>query len=239
MTAWPGALDRVVHETIGAMRVVTFALGDVDHVLEELPRRAPKLPSPPERAVAQRRAEFLAGRYAAGLALEALGCASAWSVGRGEDGAPHWPAGFIGSITHGAGVIAAATARSEALAGIGIDVERRIAMETEHELSERITHTGEIERVRRALPEAMAPAAFTLVFSAKESLFKCLYPLVGEFFDFHDATVIEVHAKTESSGELRIRLDRTLHPRFLAGWEASGMFALRQDRIQTVVTTGG
>ena len=39
------------------------------------------------------------------------------------DGAPQWPAGVVGSMTHCAGYRAAAVTRSRALAGVGIDAE--------------------------------------------------------------------------------------------------------------------
>ena len=57
---------------------------------------------PPVRGVAKRQAEYLAGRLCAREALHQL-CGQALVPGRDEDGVPLWPAGTVGSITHGAG----------------------------------------------------------------------------------------------------------------------------------------
>src|SRR5262249_49681453 len=66
--AWPAEAPRpaepaastypssVTLETNGALRIIRFALGDVDRALEELPRRAPRLPPAPARAISRRRA---------------------------------------------------------------------------------------------------------------------------------------------------------------------------------------
>src|SRR4051812_41020395 len=139
---WPVHIDFVRPEGVRDVRVVAFALGDVDRALELLAERAPNLPPAPPKAVARRRAEFLAGRYAAAMALEALGCPSPWEVGRREDRAPSWPAGFVGSITHGGGLVAAALARSDDCAGIGIDVELVVPPEGENEVRPSVVRAG-------------------------------------------------------------------------------------------------
>src|SRR5690606_3948746 len=58
---------------------------------------------PPARGLAKRQSEFLAGRL---CAREALACLTQQRSipAVGEDGAPQWPAGVVGSITHGAGL---------------------------------------------------------------------------------------------------------------------------------------
>ena len=58
------------------------------------------------RAVPQRRREFFAGRLAAHRAMEALGHLPE-PVPMGQDRAPVWPQGLVGSISHGAGACAA------------------------------------------------------------------------------------------------------------------------------------
>src|ERR1700761_3617241 len=61
------------------------------------------------RAVEKRRREFAAGRGCARRALAALGLPPAPLL-PGEGGAPRWPDGVVGSITHCAGYAAAAVA---------------------------------------------------------------------------------------------------------------------------------
>ena len=51
---------------------------------------------------------------------------------------------------------------------------------------------------------------FRVVFSAKETLFKCLYAEVGRYFDFRDALVDALDA---ASGRFNVRLLVPLTPR--------------------------
>lgn len=62
------------------------------------------------------------GRMAARLALRTLG-ASETTVLREPDGAPVFPDGFVGSISHTAGRALAAVGRAEQVGGLGVDVE--------------------------------------------------------------------------------------------------------------------
>src|SRR4051794_5603406 len=73
-------------------------------------------------AVAKRRDEFTTVRHCARLALAELGVPPA-PILRGVRGAPVWPDGIVGSMTHCAGYRGAAVARSGEAAGIGIDAE--------------------------------------------------------------------------------------------------------------------
>ena len=70
----------------------------------------------------KRRREFTGARVCARLALARAGFRPA-PVLRGPTGAPRWPSGLVGSITHCDGYRAAAVARSDAFTAIGIDAE--------------------------------------------------------------------------------------------------------------------
>jgi 4'-phosphopantetheinyl transferase EntD len=74
------------------------------------------------RAVAKRRSEFTTVRHCARTALAGLGL-PAGPIVPGPRGAPQWPAGIVGSMTHCAGYRAAAVARSREVATLGIDAE--------------------------------------------------------------------------------------------------------------------
>ncbi len=45
----------------------------------------------------------------------------------GQRGAPRWPAGVVGSMTHCAGYRAAVVARADEVTSLGVDAERRAA----------------------------------------------------------------------------------------------------------------
>ena len=71
-------------------------------------------------ALPARRAEFATGRVLGHRALDALGVRCG-SIPVARSGAPVWPAGVVGSITHCVGLRACAVGRRDAHAGIGID----------------------------------------------------------------------------------------------------------------------
>jgi 4'-phosphopantetheinyl transferase EntD len=69
-----------------------------------------------------RRRELENGRQVAKRALAALGVAAS-DLPIGKDRAPQWPEGIVGSLSHAGSYVAAAVARSSAVAALGIDVE--------------------------------------------------------------------------------------------------------------------
>ncbi|WP_261783846.1 4'-phosphopantetheinyl transferase [Curtobacterium sp. TC1] len=71
-------------------------------------------------ALPKRRAEFVTGRVLGRRALAAIGVWGA-SIPCTRSGAPVWPAGFVGTITHSIGLRACAVGRRDEFAGIGID----------------------------------------------------------------------------------------------------------------------
>jgi len=114
----------------------------------------------------QRRRDFALGRACARAALEQLGHGDA-VIAKGDNGAPLWPEGIVGSITHTKGYAAAAVGRSCDFAGLGIDAEQ-VAGVT-RDLWPRLFTAVEQERLR-AHPDPLFAA--TLFFAAKEAGYK-------------------------------------------------------------------
>lgn len=188
------------------------------------------LPERLAQAVPKRKLEFLAGRYCARRAIAGLGLANTGEIPIGEKREPLWPAGLIGSITHSKGFASAVVASNQQLAGIGIDSEQLIAERTAANVSSHILVESEFYEANRELVDS-AREYLTLIFSAKESIFKCLYPQVQQYFDFRDAEV-ELDA---TAGKFRFRLKRSLTEQFPAGFEGSGVYTLAQDFVHTAV----
>jgi len=128
--------------------------------------------------------QFTAGRLCSRIALSRLGVAVATPIPRGEDRAPIWPKGFVGSITHTDSWCAAAVARAEDFRSIGIDLEP--ATPLRESLWRRICTTKERDWLHE-LPEAGLTGK--VLFSAKESVYKCQYPLTTKFLGFHAVEV--------------------------------------------------
>jgi enterobactin synthetase component D len=188
---------------------------------------------PPElaRAVPKRRLEFLAGRRCARTALRELAPDLAEApIAIGERGSPVWPAGLRGSITHTHGFAAAVVVRAETVLGIGLDTERLITSARAEGVAGLVANPRELERLEATgLDRA---TLLTLVFSAKESLFKCLYPRVGRYFDFKEATV---EAVALSSRSFTLVLETELGG-LARGARLEGRFAQADDLLHPGIT---
>jgi 4'-phosphopantetheinyl transferase EntD len=114
----------------------------------------------------KRRRDFALGRACARAALAGLGHGEA-VIAKGGDGAPLWPPGIAGSITHTDGYAAALVGESGRFAGIGIDAERVGGVTPD--LWPRLFTGAEQERLRT---EADPLRVATLFFSAKEACYK-------------------------------------------------------------------
>ncbi|ERE11422.1 hypothetical protein O166_04890 [Pseudogulbenkiania ferrooxidans EGD-HP2] len=180
-----------------------------------------------ERAVPKRKAEYLAARYLCKLLLEARGLPS--GVGSGRHRQPLWPEGWTGAITHSDETALVALAPADGGLMLGMDLERWMSDKTAGNVRAGILVQGEDEVLAGPWP---FPRALTLAFSAKESLFKALYPTVGEYFDFDAAEMVRVDW---DRGRFSIRLRKTLAPGLEAGRAFDGGFYLQDGQVLTLI----
>ncbi|MDI1463055.1 4'-phosphopantetheinyl transferase superfamily protein [Catellatospora sp. KI3] len=169
------------------------------------PEHAPDVLFPQEqaqiaKAVDKRRREFTTVRVCARAALAELGFAPAPLL-PGVRGAPTWPAGVVGSLTHCDGYRAAAVARAADFASVGIDAEPHDA------LPEGVLGMITSESERRHLDGLARTAPQVhwdrLLFCAKEAVYKTWSPLTGgRWLDFLEADV----ALDPRAGTFRARL---------------------------------
>lgn len=138
------------------------------------------------RATAKRRQEFTAGRQCARSALAALGVPEA-PIPRGYRGAPQWPDGIVGSITHCAGYCAAAVARTADLVTIGLDAEPDAALPGG--VLEMVSRPAERTRLRDLAAAWPGTSWDRLLFCAKEAVYKAWFPLTGRWLGFADADI--------------------------------------------------
>jgi len=132
----------------------------------------------------RRRAHFAAGRACAHAALEALG-RDVDALLRDADGAPQWPSGVVGSISHCPEAAVAIAADRRHWAALGIDVE------TDRPLTDDAARyvLAETERARlAALPGGIARWALP-AFAAKECVHKCVHPLGGAYLTFEEVAI--------------------------------------------------
>jgi len=183
-------------------------------------------PASIQRSVAKRQAEYLAGRVCArGALLVLTGEAQVPAIG--ADRAPVWPEQIVGSITHGGGRAAAVVAHRDHCQGLGLDIESLLPAARAERLCAEILTPTEMKR----MDPAQVDTVVTLTFSLKESLFKALYPLVGQRFYFEHAEVLQWSAE----GHARLRLLTDLSPEFGDGFEIDGQFAWFDGHLLSLV----
>ena len=187
------------------------------------------LPQQIAAAVPKRQAEYLAGRICARRALQLAGCEGSAEVGTDNDRSPVWPAGYVGSIAHADGTAWAVVAPSRLFHGLGIDLEHIVPRTTAQQTCGTILRSEEQAHWRATGLDF--EVYFSLVFSAKESLYKCLYPITRTFFDFQD---VEAVAITQGTDRMRLALRRGLAVRFPAGHEFDVHFRIGAEVRTTV-----
>lgn len=178
-------------------------------------------------AARKRKAEHLAGRYCATQLLRAAGCHL--SVEMMADRAPGWPAGFRGAISHsnGQAIALLTTAASGFWPGVDIEEARpNVMLETAD-----MYVTADEQALLDSVP-LLRHQALLIVFSAKESLFKSLYPRVQHFFDF-DAALLRILDTRERT--FTLELTRPLSATLPAGQAFQGHWRLTDTGVITAL----
>ncbi len=142
--------------------------------------------TPPQvlQAVPKRRAEFMAGRLLAHALLRERGCQELVHTVEGQRD-PLWPQGYVGSITHSQNRAACMVLSEREALGVGLDLEHWIADETSAHIGSMILDSGGEGEVLHPFSPSFS-RQLTVAFSAKESLFKALYPFFQTYWEFRD-----------------------------------------------------
>ncbi|MCK0151482.1 hypothetical protein MWU54_15675 [Marivita sp. S6314] len=159
------------------------------------------LPDRLGKAVTKRRAEFLAGRLLARQGQTALGCKPR-TVPIAANRAPVWPDGITGSLTH---------AKSQCAALVSTNTDRTLGIDCEA-----IANGTSLTAIRSQtltitdLGWISSPYEATCLFSAKETLFKALFPQVNRVFGFSAAELTAAIGPDTLSLQLTENLTDTL-----------------------------
>ena len=138
------------------------------------------------RAVPKRRREFATGRRCAREALAMLGYAPV-ALPSQERGAPRWPHGITGSITHCEGYRAAVAAPVTLLRSVGVDAEPHATLP--EGVLESISDAGERHMVAGLSASEPGVHWDRLLFCAKEAVYKAWFPLTHRWLGFEEAVV--------------------------------------------------
>ncbi|MBU0678361.1 MAG: 4'-phosphopantetheinyl transferase superfamily protein [Verrucomicrobia bacterium] len=192
---------------------------------------APELPREEEvfvaRAIDKRKREFATGRHCARKSLEQLGVMPA-ALGMNAEGDPVWPENIVGSISHCKHICGSAIASRDFAEGIGLDIEHTTRMTPQ--IARRILTDEEVEWIDARSAESREDW-MTLAFSAKESVYKCLYPIIRQFFGF-DAATLNIDPEAES---FTVRLREDIAKRIPNANRLKGRYLFSGDIVATGV----
>lgn len=180
-----------------------------------------------QKAIAKRQNEFGAGRACARRCLERLGIHGC-VLTRTPDGGIAWPAGIIGTISHSHTWCGAAIARQSDAAGLGFDIETVTRMT--RGIARKVLTTEEFDWISDQ-HEQEAQKWYTLMFSAKESIYKCILPLYKNRIGFYDA---EITPATDESC-FAIKLNKKISSKLPATLSLSGRYLLHEGDVFTSV----
>lgn len=195
----------------------------IDQVLNEF-----EITPPQElfRYCPKRRAEFIAGRGLVILAQSQLNLPLV-PVPIGIDRAPTWPLGQSGSISHKDGIVACILTRKDRQL-LGIDVENILDKRALQSVVEETLAPMEQKILAGSNVHPFTTSA-TIVFSAKETLFKALYPYVKRYFGFESAALTSQPTKNS----IKLRLAENLNDHLRAGAEFCIEFEIHTNRVLT------
>lgn len=158
------------------------------------------LPSTMAGAVPKRKGEYRAGRTCARMAIQHVSSSlltledssTNWPI-NGADRAPIWPDGITGSLSHSNTLVTCIAGLSSRYESLGVDIEPPTSLSDSANFAHQVCLPQELAIVSQS---GLSDAGFTLLFSAKEALFKAVYPTVKRYVDFHEAKLIGIDGDT-------------------------------------------
>ncbi len=179
------------------------------------------------KAVPKRQAEFLAGRYCAQNVLEKIFPGNV-QVPIGETRQPIWPNNIVGSISHNQSNAICIGGLTQDFDYLGVDIEGIVAKEVIRDFVG-IVFCEKEKAYLSTLPLPFNVSA-SLLFSAKESLFKALFHFVGEIFGFE---VVKVYQVSLAHQLLTFELACDLCPLLRKGRKFGCRFVLNERNVIT------
>lgn len=180
------------------------------------------------RAIESRRREFSSGRWCSRRAMESLGL-PAGEVLKGRSGEPLWPTGVRGSISHSSDWSISVAALSKDVAGLGVDVERLVDTPG---FPDDMIFTGS---ERKWLSQKTAADRYQLqliMFSAKESFYKAIFPYCNRFVDYLE---IELALEQERGG-FRVICRSSDLVALLRGFYLQGKYSVFANHVWSGIT---
>lgn len=153
------------------------------------------IPKSIETSVTKRQAEFLAGRLAARNALRAIQFSRNVDIPIGRFREPVWPKEIIGAISHTDSIAISLVKNKKKDVIVGLDIENIMSEHLCNDIEPLLMSPKENELLKSApLPRSML---LSILFSAKETLFKALFREVRQYINFLDSEVTYFSSKQQ------------------------------------------
>jgi 4'-phosphopantetheinyl transferase EntD len=182
------------------------------------------------RAVEKRRREFATVRQCARTALGQLGLPPVPIV-PGQRGAPRWPGGVVGSMTHCDGYRAAIVGHARDLVTLGVDAEPHEPLPGD--VLDLVALPAERDHLASLTSTAPRVHWDRVLFCAKETIYKAWFPLTNRWLNFDEARVW-LRPEGRFTADLLVP-GPVIDGRQWRGFE--GRFLVRDGVIVTVIAT--
>ncbi len=171
-----------------------------------------ELPVQIRQAVPKRQAEYLAARLLLQRLQQQLGL-DPLQILPAADRSPIWPVGLQGSVSHSGGSVLVGLGNKAGLR-LGVDLEHWLTETQYQELAPAILSMQEQQWCQRENSQMALPQQLTLIFAAKEALYKALYPDCRQIMEFSAARVLAITA-----GQILLQLTEDWSAGWCAGTE--------------------
>lgn len=173
----------------------------------------------------KRKDDFLSGRFIAHYALKKLIPGHTMDkIARSESGRPIFQNSLKGSIAHSDQYACAYITTETDISAVGIDVESLFDQDTYSKMNKVVFTNNELDRIKRSRDPLLIS---TIIFSAKESLYKCIHQRYKRFIDFKEVETIGTNQEERS---FKLRIDKEI---------ISGNFYVEGNSIFTVIEDQG
>ena len=177
----------------------------------------------------KRRAEFSLGRYCAHRALSKFKLEAEPILRNPDTREPCWPGSVRGSITHSENLAAAAVGLDKDISGVGIDMEN-LSRNINFNIRRHVCVETELKYLESLSPD-QAYRDIRIIFSAKESIFKCLFPISRTYLYFQDATV----TINEKNSDFSFILSKECVGITPEGFQHYGKYSIEENMLLTSI----
>ncbi|MBT4791339.1 MAG: 4'-phosphopantetheinyl transferase superfamily protein [Halobacteriovoraceae bacterium] len=167
---------------------------------EDFRKYAYILPTSMGKAIDAKKYEFILGRLCSQKDLDNI-----YQIDKGLLGEPVFPTGIKGSISHSKDFVISVVSEDQSIRSLGIDIERCVDEKRMDVIKKMALTDEEISYLDGYQGDKLRLA--TIIFSAKETLFKLLNPLCETYINFHEGIFSNFDEKKQQF-EIRLVSDK-------------------------------